>query len=285
MADSSRYPDRINRVIDYIQHHLDDELTLELLCRVANFSKYHFHRQFSAYAGVTVNRMIQLLRLKRASYQLVFNAQQSITDIALDARFENVESFSRAFKRTFGQTPSQFRKAPKWKPWLEKYQFPTGGNTEMQVNIVDFPETNIAVYRHRGPHSLLNDSIQRFVAWRRANGFSPQHYSTYNLLYDDGVPMESEAFRFDVACAVDRQVEPNDAGVTAQTIPAGRCAVARHVGSSDNIEETVAYLYRRWLPDSGEEVRDFPLFFHRVKMYPHQVSEAEQITDVYLPIK
>lgn len=120
MSKENAYAERFNRVFDYIDRHIGDELTLEQLSQVANFSKYHFQRQFSEYTGISVFRYVQLMRLKRASYRLVFNRLERIIDIALDAGFENPESFSRAFKNTFGQTPSEFRKNPAWQPWSEQ---------------------------------------------------------------------------------------------------------------------------------------------------------------------
>ncbi len=108
----------IHRV--YIERHLDEPLTLEQLSEVANFSRYHFHRQFANYCGIPVGRYIQLMRLKRASYRLAFNPLEKIIDIALDAGFQNPESFSRAFKQSFGLTPSQFRKQPAWINWYQR---------------------------------------------------------------------------------------------------------------------------------------------------------------------
>ena len=60
-------------------------------------------------------------------------------------------------------------------------------------------------------------------------------------------------------------------------IPAGRCAVVRHLGSHDRIGESIYPLYREWLPESGEELRDFPLFFHYVNLV-YDVPEHELIT-------
>jgi len=57
-------------------------------------------------------------------------------------------------------------------------------------------------------------------------------------------------------------LHPNDAGVIEKVIPGGRCAVARHIGSTDAIGDTVRTLYARWLPASGEQLRDFPYFLH-----------------------
>ena len=122
---ANAYAEKFNRVFDYIDRHLDEDLSLDRLSGLANFSKFHFHRQFSQYAGISVARYVQLMRLKRASYRLAFSQGTRIIDIALEAGFENPESFSRAFKSTFGQTPSHFRKSPAWKPWTARYQIPT----------------------------------------------------------------------------------------------------------------------------------------------------------------
>jgi len=99
-------------VFDYIENHLDDSLSIEILSQEANFSPFHFHRQFRAFTGYPVYKMIQLLRLKRASKELAFSTAKSITDIAYDAGFGNAESFSRAFKNVLQQTPSTFRTNP-----------------------------------------------------------------------------------------------------------------------------------------------------------------------------
>ena len=92
---ASAYAERFNKVLDYIDKHLDEELSTAVLSRVANFSKFHFHRQFREYAGINVFKYVQLMRLRRASYRLVFSKHTRIIDIGLEAGFENPESFSR----------------------------------------------------------------------------------------------------------------------------------------------------------------------------------------------
>jgi len=80
-------------------------MSLNDLCKIANFSKFHFHRQFSDYTGITVRRFIQLMRLKRASYRLAFDKSEKIIDIALDAQFENPESFLVHLKTHLDKLP------------------------------------------------------------------------------------------------------------------------------------------------------------------------------------
>jgi AraC family transcriptional regulator len=286
MSKASAYAARFNRVLDYIDKHLGEALNVELLSRVANLSKFHFHRQFSEYTGIGVFNYVQLMRLKRASYRLVFNKLEKVADIALDAGFENPESFSRAFKKTFGQTPSGFRKGPAWKPWNDRYQLPIRERKHnMEVKIIEFKETKVAVLEHRGAPGLVNDSVRVFIDWRKTSGLSPVKSSkTFGIAYDNPDATEPEQFRFDICGSVSEDVPDNPQGVVNKVIPQGRCAVIRHHGSHDRIGDTAYYLYRDWLPESGEELRDFPLYFHYLNLLP-ETPEHDLVTDIYLPLK
>ncbi|WP_024851891.1 AraC family transcriptional regulator [Hydrogenovibrio kuenenii] len=282
---NTRYQQSIKNVCNYIYQHLDDTLSVEQLSEVAHFSKYHFHRLFSNSVGINVFQFIQLLRLKRASYQLVFNHNMRITDIAFSAGYDSHESFSRAFKKRFGLSPNAFRKEPVWSDWHQHYQFkPKRGLITMEAKVVNFPEMSIAVFEHRGPHQNLNESISQFINWRKETGHSPITNSrTFGLAYDDPSVTEPEAFRFDLCGEVKESIPENAHGVINKTIPGGRCVKIRHHGSHDDLDETVYYLYRDWLAENDETPRDFPCFFEYINFFP-EVAEHELITDVYLPL-
>ena len=66
-------------------------------------------------------------------------------------------------------------------------------------------------------------------------------------------------------------------------IKGGRYAVGRHTGSLDTISNTVWAMFRDWLPDSGETLRDAPVFFHYLN-FVHEVPEHALQTDIYLPL-
>src|SRR5690348_5485343 len=92
----------------YIQTHLDQDLSLELLAERAGFSAYHFHRLFRAAIGEAVKEYIRRLRLERGAYRLKIS-YEPILHLALEAGFKTHESFTRAFERQFGVTPSAYR--------------------------------------------------------------------------------------------------------------------------------------------------------------------------------
>lgn len=282
---NTRYQQSIENVCNYIYQNLDETLSVEQLSEVAHFSKYHFHRLFSNSVGINVFKFIQLLRLKRASYELVFHPNTRITDIAFNAGYDSHESFSRAFKKSFGVSPTVFRKAPVWSDWHQHYQFkPKRGIIAMEAEVINFPEMNIAVFEHRGSHQNLNESISQFINWRKETNHSPVATSrTFGLAYDDPSVVEPEQFRFDICGEVKDEIPENGYSVINKIIPGGRCVKIRHFGSHDDLDETVYYLYRDWLAENDETPRDFPCFFEYINFFP-EVSEHELITDVYLPL-
>jgi len=113
--------ERVNRVLDYIAAHLDGDLSLATLARVACFSSFHFHRIFQAVAGETLNSHVRAFRLERATLLLKISPGKRITDAALEAGFAGTAEFSRAFKNHFGQTASSWnRQSPLEKSKIRK---------------------------------------------------------------------------------------------------------------------------------------------------------------------
>ncbi|POB00080.1 AraC family transcriptional regulator [Chromobacterium sinusclupearum] len=286
MDKTDRYARRFGTVLNYIERHLDQPLSVEQLSRVAHFSPFHFHRQFSAYLGVSVARYISLQRLRRASYWLAFQPQRAITAIALDCGFDNPESFSRAFRQALGQSPSEFRRRPDWAGWHARMTPPVSERMEeMEVKIVTVAPVMVAALEHQGPPERVNDSALRFIEWRKASGLSPIASSqTYGIAYDNPETVEPERFRFDICGSVAAPVPSNPQGVVTKQIPGGRCAVVRHQGSHHQLGESVWYLYRSWLPASGETPRDFPVYFHYLNL-ASDTPEHLLLTDVYLPLR
>lgn len=287
-----RYHERLKRVLEYIDQHAEEALNLDSLSAIAAFSKFHFHRQFTAVLGLPLHRYIQLVRMKRASWRLAFRDGQSVIDIAMNAGYETPDAFTRAFRQQFGQTPTGFRKNPDWDSWLEAFtpydharaQFMKTSYTADDVTIVQVPTTPVAVMTHRGDPTRVGQTIQRFISWRRSVGLLPKTSATFNVFHSDPRSTPPDEFRLDLCAATDRAVAPNDAGVENGVIPGGRCARLRVIGSSDDLEAPALYLYRDWLPASGEETRDFPIYCERVRFFP-DVPEHEAITDLFLPLR
>jgi len=286
------YQERMKRALDHIDRHLEDELDLGAVSAVAAFSKFHFHRQFTATFGMSVHRYVQLSRMKRASFRLASRRDQSVTQIAMDAGYDAPDAFARAFRQRFGQSPSSFRKAPAWEPWLAAFGPLTDARSKLMrqsfnisdVTIREVDPVPVAIMEHHGSPAKIGATIQRFIAWRKANRLSPQTSKTFNVFHSDPRTTDPGDYRLDLCAATDRVFEADEQGVVSGIIPGGRCAILRVVGNTDDLEPAALFLYRDWLPESGEEAREFPLYCQRVSFFP-EVPEHEAVADVFLPLK
>lgn len=284
-----RYLARMRRVLAYIDRHLDDgDCGLDALSEVAAFSPFHFHRQFTGFFGMPTHRYVQLVRLKRASYRLAFRRGASVTEVAMEAGYDAPDAFARAFRRHFGQRPSAFRRSPDWVPWhaamgplREARRVMTTYSLD-DVTVTELQPVSVAVMTHHGPLVGLHDTIRRFIDWRQAAGLPPRISDTYNIFPCDPRTTPPAEYRLDLAAKTDREVEPNTAGVVAGLIPGGRRAVLRVTG--DDLEPAALFLYRDWLPASGEVPGDFPLYARRLSFFP-DVAEHEAVTELYLPLR
>jgi AraC family transcriptional regulator len=285
------FPRRFQRVLDHIDGHTDEAFDLDTLSALAAYSPHHFHRQFGALVGLPLGRYVTFSRMKRASYLLAFHREVPVGEIAALCGYEGPEAFARAFRQVVGAAPTAFRAQPDWidwharfRPWLETRTRPMlAPSKTMNVEIVDFPATRIALLTHRGDHARLNDSLQRFIGWRRRANLPRDRHATFNILYADPHSTPPEDFRMGVAVATDDEIAPNEDGIEPSMLPAGPCARVRHIGSTDFLEPVFQHLYGEWLPASGREPRDFPPFLQRVKFYP-DVPEADAVTDIFVPL-
>ena len=95
----------------YLRTHLDEQLDLEWLARLAGVSPRQTDRLFARLFGESLRACLRRLRLERAALQLR-SSRRRVLAIALDAGFESHESFTRSFSRRFGHNPSAYRRLP-----------------------------------------------------------------------------------------------------------------------------------------------------------------------------
>ncbi len=280
------YEQQIDKVIDFIGKHIDEELELDELCRIACFSKYHFHRLFTVYTGLPLMNYIKWLRIKRAAHQLIMHKRKTIINIAFDAGFESHESFSRAFKQICGQSPSKFRHNANWASFENPPKLLNiKGEKNMTIAIKELPTKRVAVIEHRGDPMKLSCTLDKLITWanKQSINLKPKSKEAFGFGYHDPKEVEAKDFRFDLALSVPKDFKLNDE-VIERIIPAGRYAVVMHNGSLDNVGDTIYNLYKNWLPQSGEKLGDLPCIFcyHN---FAHEVAEPELLTEILVLLK
>lgn len=104
-----KYDTIIQKTINWIENNLHEDISSTDISSVAGFSKYHFHRVFLSFTGMSFANYIRIRRLTNAA-NLLINTEEKIIDIAFYYQFESQESFTRAFRKYYGLPPGRYRK-------------------------------------------------------------------------------------------------------------------------------------------------------------------------------
>ncbi|OPX44434.1 right origin-binding protein [Ruminiclostridium hungatei] len=103
--------EQIQRTIEFIEYHLEEEIDIENLAKMASLSPFYYQRLFSRLVKKPVAEYVKLRRMAKAT-EAVLQKDKRILDMALELGFSSHEHFSRTFKDTFGMTPDEYRKSP-----------------------------------------------------------------------------------------------------------------------------------------------------------------------------
>ena len=96
------------RAVEYLQEHFDSHLNLAILAEVACMERTAFSKSFKRKTGTSFRQFLQAYRISQAT-EIMNRSDYSITEIAYAVGFGTLSTFERAFRKTVGTTPSQYR--------------------------------------------------------------------------------------------------------------------------------------------------------------------------------
>jgi AraC family transcriptional regulator len=265
---SGEYTRRIDRVIDYLRENLDRSTKLNELARVACFSEFHFHRIFGAVTGETLNSFTNRLRVEKAA-RLLRYGEQSLTDIALQCGFSSSATFSRAFRFSYGTTPSQFRKSGaineskicKELFAAQKYILPMTADEKIAafpVKLLDFPKRQVAYIRvvNAFQSERVIAALKTVIAWAQTQDIFSQG-TLFGMSIDDPHVTPKHLYRYEVCFDSPHRYECGN-GMSTLTMPAMRYAVTRVSGDIRRVATAWDYLFRGWLINSDYQPEHAP---------------------------
>ena len=278
------YRERMLRVLLHIQEHLDEELTLEDLARVADFSPCHFHRIFSGMIGESVAAHIRRIRLERAALRLK-RGGESILSIALEAGYESHEAFTRAFRAAMGRNPSDYRASVHYAPerLAEELRLLEDGGTAMEAQIRSIEAMRVAFVRHVGPYDQCARAWETLCGKLGPRGLLTPETRFMGLSHDDPEVTPADRLRYDACATVPASFE-SEGEVGVQEIGGGDYAVTLHQGPYTGLAATYAVLCGQWIPRQGRMVGTGP----SLEVYlndPGSTRPADLRTEVCMPLE
>lgn len=241
----------IVRAMDYIEAHVEEPLTLDVISGQVGYSPYHFARMFSVTTGYTVMEHVRRRKLFHAAAAL--DGGESITDIAFRHGFQTHEGFTRSFVRQFKMSPSRYReKGPHTVPPIP-YPIYRKGESKMDCKFVERQDTPVIGYMlHTSPQSaqipafweavMSDDRFERLMKKSRA-------------MENFGIckPIDTQMEKMDYIIAFDYDGEsPVDPDMVLSELAGGKYAVFR-CPNMQSIRETWTHIYTQWMPASEYE--------------------------------
>lgn len=267
------YLQRLHRVMDHIQRHPDGDLSLTALAELAHFSPFHFHRVFRTHTGQTLQAFVTKSRLDRALFVIRSSPKKKLSQVALDCGFESSSTFSKAFRKAYGVSPSRADIDSLLRRDKRAAKSPDQGPTEdrgraaWRVNIVSRGILDLAYVRVTGgylrPQTLIDGYLQ-LQEWIDLAGIDRTTSVLLGLSMDDPDIVALEDCRYDFACTVPASTK-SAPGISRTRLPASDWATIHCVGDLAEVDSAWTHLFRDWLPASGWQAAALPAIeiFHQ----------------------
>lgn len=288
----------IKNSIEFIEKHINEELTARVVANNAGYSLYHFCRLFKSCLGVSVMNYIRIRRLSLARSKL--GKGMRVIDIALDYGFKTHSGFTKSFNKEYGLSPKKLiDNINSFKQSTSSYIV----NPLIETNIIERPafkiagfgiETNIASERY-------NKDIQAFWSKFSTEGWECELYKTLNPLKhgEVGICIPSDkndgTLRYVLAVIVKDFInvtrtmvtfeipEATYAVFTTPPIDTSKNILTAKQDFSDCIRETWQYIFKSWLLNNNYELDttkyDFEMYDERCHF------RTDTVMDIYIPLK
>ena len=274
------YTQRINKVVAYINDHLDESLDLKTLAEVAALSEFHFHRVFKALKGESIGAHISRLRIEAAARLLRYSAL-SIEDIAFNIGYETPAALSKAFKNQYGITPTKYRTNKDI--YIMKKEIINPDLALKAPKIMELEPKNLIYVALTGEYGTLDygKAYEQLGAVVKSQRLFTKGIESICVSYDDPKITEASLQRSEVSLAIHKPAHP-EGKVSCKTLAGGKYAVFFYQGSYSHLS-AVYDAAMRWVIDSEYEVREEPTF-EKYLNDSRRTPEEKLKTEVYIPI-
>lgn len=297
------YIGRISNVILYINEHLDEELPLYQLARIACFSPFHFHRIFTSITGETLNNFVNRKRLERVASQLLQGTNEPLSNLAYTYGFKNASTFSRSFKKFYGMSPTEFRdqisdpfskigqvvrKNGQDQVMIEQYICSIDNNINWlimnaQIEVKEMPAMKVVYIDHVGPFNEIGRVYGRLFQWAGPKGIlSDPDLKTITVYHDDPKVTDISKVRQSAGIVVKDDVQ-TDGEVAQMEVRQGKFAVGQFEITA--MEFTHAWdSMCIWVAEKGYKSTDghyYELYHNDHEKHP----EKKFIVDICIPVE
>lgn len=273
----------LQKAIDYMEKHLLDSITIEEIAKLANVSPFHFQRTFMILTDVSVSEYLRRRRLTLAAQELT-STNTKIIDLAYKYGYDTPESFSKAFRKQHGITPSEARKGV---GKIQSYnrlsiQVHLKGVKPMKYQIVERDAFQVVGVKRECLclDNTKSASISEFWSEVNQNGTANQLIQLLNgeikglLGITDHYDPEKNTIDYWIAA---EHIGEVPSGLSRISIPASKWVVFEITGSAPTaMAKAWKRIYSEWVPSNGYQLAELPAieaYIDADVFHPHSKNE------------
>jgi AraC family transcriptional regulator len=284
-GNKNSYHQLSDQISDYVQHHLDEVISIDALAEHVQVSKFHLNRIFQLTTGFQLGEFIQRRRLQKA-YALLAAGDCSVIDASLSVGYESHSSFSRAFLKAFGCKPNEVKLGSvcEWgTPNTLKNVCEL--DSELQPEIIQLAEkilhgTYGAGFQNNSFQGLSQRLLKEFFSRLDESGVDYKKQVVIGVSLDSPWQIEQEECRFFLGMDM---LELKGKSFDEYQWCGGSWAKFEHVGAHHLIWQTISRIYAGWVIPQGIQLQNNAI----VQVYlddPSSTPTVELRTHLFFPL-
>lgn len=296
------YIKRINRILLFIDQNLDQELNLQTIAEIGNYSPFHLHRIFKSITRETLNEYITRKRIEKAASVLLRQREVSISELSLQYGFTSNSSFTRTFKKFYRLSPKEFRIANPNK--FSKIGIAQSKNGQVsalseeyicsinnhinwikmkaKIEIKEMPKLDLA-YITQIEHSGMQDAYVKLMKWAIPKGLLENKDVKIITIYHDSYKItDPDKVRMSACISLKEKIN-TEGEIGLMTIESGKFIVGHFEIQITEFEKSWSGLFI-WMSENGYKKADrnpYEIYYNNFNEHPEKIS----IVDFCIPIE
>jgi len=268
----------IQSAIEYMENNLTEDIKVKDVAEKAYVSEFHFQRIFSALCGISVGEYIRNRRMTLAAKELAAK-ETKVIDVAMKYGYDSPDSFSRAFQKFHGVTPSVAKeKGAKLRDFAPvRITLSLEGGTMMEYKIVEKAAFTVMGRKRQFDNETSYQEIPKYWMEHFKDGGGEVVCGMFGLCIDS----DGRCFDYLIADLYQPWKEVSE-GYETRTIPAGTWAV--FPCKQKTLQDTNTKMWKEWLPNCKEYKLSGN---YNIEMYapPCEEDRGESYVELWLPIE
>lgn len=280
------WSESISRAVEYIESNLTNDISMEDIANCLYISPFYFQKGFSMLCGYGVGEYIRNRRLSLAAYELL-HTDNKIIDIALKYGYDSPDSFTKAFTRFHGSTPTSVRRGGKIKEFAPlKINIILKGGYTMEYKIEEKDAFKVVGLKNSFKYEMANQEIpkmwKKFFMKNVFNKIEPK----YAVNIDNN--MDGNKFNYIIGDDYNQTLKvPKDFEIIE--IPKFTWAVFSCIGpASVKMQETNEKIFKEWLPSSNEYeiAAGYNIeMYSNPNDYKNGTADEKYYCEIWIPVK